>query len=79
MQLREVTLLYSRVHPLDQNYLDCLKKNGQLYFNSVSLFVGSPVSPTVWTIGYAIPYHAQIIFRRYFLGLGVNTMEGREA
>ena len=69
MQLREAVSLYSRVHPLDQNYLDCLKNNGQLYFNSVSLFLGSPVSPTVWTIGYAIPYHAQLSF----------TMQGREA
>ena len=69
MQLIEVVSLYSRVHPLDQNYLDCLKNNGQLYFNSVSLFLGSPVSPTVWTIGYAIPYHAQLIF----------AMQGREA
>ena len=79
MQLREAESFYSQVHPPDQNYLACLKKSCQLYFNSVSLFQGSSVSPTVWTIGYVVRYHAQLIFRRYSLGLWVNIMQGRKA
>jgi hypothetical protein len=37
------------------------------------------VTPTVWTIGYAIPAHLEIIFQRYTMGLGINGMQGREA
>ena len=55
-----------------------LKASCQKYFNSVSLFLGT-VTPTVWTVGYAILYHAKLLFEKYSLGLGVNTMQGREA
>jgi hypothetical protein len=37
------------------------------------------VTPTVWTIGYAIPAHLEILFQRYTMGLGINSMQGREA
>ena len=72
IQLREASSLYSRVHP-PENYMNDLKASCQKYFNSVSLFLGN-VTPTVWTVGYAIPYHAKLLFEKYSLGLGVNTM-----
>ena len=37
------------------------------------------MSPNFWTIGYTIPYHAQILHGNYGLGLGLNSMQGREA
>ena len=37
------------------------------------------VTPTVWTIGYAIPRHIKILFEKFGMGLGVNSMQGREA
>ena len=37
------------------------------------------VTPTVWTIGYAVPYHAELLNDKFKLGPGVNTMQGREA
>ena len=77
VQLREAVSLFSRVDP-PEDYLEALKQSCQLYFNCHSLFLGS-VTPTVWTIDYAVPYHAKLIFDRYSLGLGLATMQGREA
>ena len=77
MQLREAASHYSRVIP-PENYMDSLKTSCQNYFNTVSLFLSS-VTPTVCTLGYAIPYHAKLLFEKYGLGLGINTMQGREA
>lgn len=37
------------------------------------------VTLTVWTIGYAIPYHTDLLYRNLGVGLGINTMQGREA
>ena len=28
---------------------------------------------------HAIPYHAQILFQKFAFGMGINTMQGREA
>ena len=54
-----------------------LKIACQNFFNANSLLLR--VSPNVWTIGYAIPYHVQILYEKYGLGLGLNSMQGREA
>ena len=37
------------------------------------------VNPTVWTIGHIVPAHARDMKSKYGLGLGLNSMEGREA
>jgi len=36
------------------------------------------ISPSLWTLCCAAPYHAKLTLNEYQLGLGVNTMEGRE-
>ena len=36
-------------------------------------------TPTSWTIGHIVPTHARQIHQSLGMGLGVNTMEGREA
>ena len=77
MQLREAASHYSRVI-LPEIYMGRLKTSCRNYFNTGSLFLSS-VTPTVWTSGYAIPYHAKLLFEKYGLGLGINTMQGREA
>lgn len=33
----------------------------------------------MWTIGYAVPYHVGLLYKKFSLGLGINTMQGREA
>ena len=48
------------------------------FFNACVLLLKS-ITPTLWTVGYAIPRHLQILFDRYGMGLGLNSMQGREA
>jgi len=55
-----------------------LESTCQNYFTSNSLLLRG-VNPTVWTIGYAIPYHTQQLFKKSGFGLGLDSMQGREA
>jgi hypothetical protein len=36
-------------------------------------------TPSEWSIGKVVPVHAKWMFERYGVGLGINTMQGREA
>jgi hypothetical protein len=58
-----------------QELKECCKR----YFNAYSILLGN-ITPTVWTIGYAVPYHTELLFKNLgVVGLGGNTMQGREA
>ena len=35
--------------------------------------------PTVWTLGHVVPVHTEEMKGKYGLGLGLNSMEGRES
>ena len=48
------------------------------FFNACSLFLTS-LTPTVWTIGYVIPFRTQVTLKKFKCGLAINTMQGREA
>ena len=48
------------------------------YWTALSLFSCSP-SPSEWSIGKVVAVHAKWMFERYQVGLGINTMQGREA
>ena len=37
------------------------------------------VNSTVWSIGYAVPYHMKELYDMLGYGLGLNSMQGREA
>lgn len=76
LQLRDAVSLFSRVK-MRESEVAKLKIACENFFNANSLLLR--VSPTVWTIGYAIPYHRQILYEKYGLGLGLNSMQGREA
>ena len=76
LNLRDAVSLYSR-QSITEEYIDELRKSCTHVFNTCSLFLS--VNPTVWTIGYAIPVHAQITKSKFNCGLGINTMQGREA
>ena len=47
------------------------------YYRATALFLTS--TPTTWTIGHIFPSHAKVIHQRLGMGLGINTMEGRDA
>ena len=50
------------------------------YFNVNAMFMQSSVNPTVWTLGHIVPAHcSQVFVLKYGQGLGMVTVEGREA
>jgi hypothetical protein len=77
LQLRDAISYFSRVN-IDQAGIDGCKKACQYFYNANMLLFNN-ITPTIWTIGYAIPRHTQILFDKYGLGLGLNSMQGREA
>lgn len=34
---------------------------------------------TTWTVGYAIPYHANLLFKLYKVGYGIVSLQAKEA
>ena len=77
LQLRDAVSHFSRVNITQEEVNKC-KNACQLLFNANVLLLKS-VTPTLWTAGYAIPRHLQILFDQYDMGLGLNSMQGREA
>ena len=75
--LRNSVALYSRVHITEAD-IDTLHKQCELYFNCQVLMLGK-TTPTAWTIGKAIPYYTSELHKELGYGLGLNSMQGREA
>ena len=73
---RDSAAIYSRVE-VNKQQIENLKIC-QHYFTTNCLLL-SGVNPTVWTIGYTIPYHTAQLFEKIGFGLGLNSTQGREA
>ena len=77
LQVRDSGSLFSRVE-INREQLVELESKCQLYFNTHALLMDG-INPSTWTIGYAIPYSTQQLFKESGFGLGLNSMQGREA
>ena len=77
VKLRDAVSIYSRVE-ISIEQVENLKVLCQQYFNANSLLL-TDVTPTVWTVGVAIPYHTSKLYQKLGYGLGLNSMQGREA
>ena len=62
-----------------ENYPMDLEGLCKAYFNLFSLFFPKQCQSTVWTLGYAVPYHAKKLFENYKVGYGVFSMQGKES
>ena len=51
----------------------------QLYFNLFAFFFPESVNVTVWTVGYAIPYHAKLLYEKYGIGFGILSLQAKES
>ncbi len=78
LKFRDTVSLFSCIIVADASVVTDLKKCCLQFFNVVSLMLAN-VTPTVWTVGYAIPRHFEMIHEKYGVGLGINSMQGREA
>jgi len=74
--LRESVSLFSRLNITDEQ-VSKLKETCNNYFRTCCVFL--TVNPTVWTIGHIVPSNTEDMKTKYGMGLGLNSMEGREA
>ena len=77
VKLRDAVSMFSRV-VVNKEVLDELRTCCRQFSNAVSLLL-SGVNPTKWTIGYVIPMHSDLLFEKFGFGLGINSMQVREA
>lgn len=79
LRLRDCVSLFSRFEIFSRTAHSikccCLLE----YYRVNALFLSSSVNPTVWTIAHIIPAHTKDVHEKYGQGLGIVTMEGREA
>lgn len=70
--LRDAVSLFIRINISDEEVFTL-----QQHFCGYSLFFSA--NPTVWTLGHVVPFHTKEMKSKYGMGLGLNSMEGREA
>ena len=76
--LRNAGALFNKIE-VSPSYLGELTEFCTLYFNLYALFFSSDVNVTVWTVGYAIPYHATKLYESYKVGYGIISLQAKEA
>ena len=74
LQIRDAAAIYSRVE-VSKQQVDNMKTLCQNYFSTNRLLLGG-VSPSVWTLGYAITYHINQLFNKLGFRLGLSSMQG---
>ena len=77
LSLRDCVSLFSRVFISDEQVNDLSILCKQFFKLNVSFFNSS--NPTVWTLGNIVPVHCKDMKSKYGMGLGLNSMEGRES
>ena len=77
VKLHTLAAIYLKVE-VNKQQTENLKITCQHNFTKNCLLL-SGVNPTVWTIGYAIPYHTAQLLEKIGFGLGLNSMQVREA
>ena len=75
--IRQLLSYSVRITNFNSCYLVEMKSVGITLFKLSCLF-DNRISPSLWTLCDVAPVHASICFSQYNMGLGCNTMEGRE-
>ena len=74
--LRDSAAIFTRVHISEQD-LCRLDHACKMYYRVHALFLR--MNLTVWTLGQVVPVHTRDMYNAFGYGLGLNTMQGREA
>ena len=77
IHLRNSISLASRVSDICNTDLSKLECECKQYFNLSSLF--HSVNVSVWSMGHAVPFHTKQLVEDLGVGLGINSMQGRES
>ena len=76
--LRDAGTLFNKVDT-NSAEINQLHETCATYFNLLALFFPDNVNLTVWTVGYAIPYHAELLFTKYKVGSGIISLQAKES
>ena len=76
--LRNAGGLFNKIHTNTSEIFQ-LQEYCQLYFNLMALFFNSDINVTVWTMGYAIPYHSKLLYDSYKVGFGIISLQAKES
>ena len=68
--LRDAATLFNQVHVTSAE-VSQLKEIYQIYFNKYALFLPESLNVTLWTLGYALPYHAELLHKEFKIGYGI--------
>ena len=77
--LRNAGGLYNKIFVSNPGEISQLEEFCQLYFNLLALFFPNSVNVTVWTIAYALPYHAKQLYENYGIGFGILSLQAKES
>ena len=77
--LRNASGLFNKINLSSIGEVDQLTEFCQLYFNILVLFSPTSINVTVWTVGYAIPYHARKLYEEYHVGYGILSLQAKES
>ena len=72
--LRDIGAMLCKVD-VDASYSNEVEKFCTLYFRLYALYFQSNCNSTVWTMGYAVPYHVKLLYNEYECGYGVTSMQ----
>jgi hypothetical protein len=76
--LRDASTLFNKIDT-NLSEIHLLRNSLTQYFNLLALFFPSCVNVTVWTIAYALPYHASLLFDQYKVGFGIISLQAKES
>ena len=76
--LRNAGGLFNKIFTNDTEIVQ-LQEYCELYFCLYALFFPSHVNVSVWTMGYAIPYHAQKLYQTFKIGYGITSLQAKES
>ena len=76
INLRNSVSLFSRI-TISGEEVQNLQQVCSNFFRATAQFLSS--NPTSWAIGHVVPLHTKQLYDSIGMGLGVNTMEDREA
>ena len=77
--LRNAGGLFNKVFVNNPGEIAQLEEFCQLYFNLLVLFFPGSVNVTVWTVAYALPFHARQIYKKYGIGFGILSLQAKES
>ena len=77
LQLRKTISYAVRISEITEEIISEMALFGKKLFQSCAIY-DTNVTPSLWILANIAPVHAKQLFYRLGLGLGSNTMEGRE-